>query len=290
MDPPVSPGCVKRAFSLKASGEYPTERVLVSYPHGRTLALAADIDWACDDMVGARGTGYQLVGDTDLSVVGFEPADVLSLLPGTPAPDLIGASLQSVRPRVSVDGEIPGSGPPWRIVFTSPPPGEPTSGIVDVLVSAPTVAPCRAHQLAATVLPGQAGTGMVFATVTIVDTSPRACRLTGPITVSALDSAGQPYAREPFPVEGTGRFPLVLQPRASQRGQNRELEAQTLLEDPVFPGSCPRGWSLPSGWTLALPDGGTVDAADPNRRSRDNITVCDGQFAQGTIALAKWAP
>jgi hypothetical protein len=105
------------------------------------------------------------------------------------------------------------------------------------------------------------------------------------VVISALNGAGQPYAHATFPVDGTGRFPLVLQPKAGQQQPDRFLGASAGLEDPVFPGSCPDGRSLPSGWSLSLPGGATINAADPNRHSRDSVDVCDGAIARGAITL-----
>jgi hypothetical protein len=295
-DPAVSTRCAKRVLSVKANGEDYIDLVVLTYPSNRTLVLAAGTTYStCDSMVDADETGYHLTGRTALWIYGFEPPDPPFPKRSVPARNLVGASLLRRTPRgervmrrgVFVDGEIPGSGPPWRIVFTSPPPGGMATGSLDVLVSVPRVAPCRADQLAATLLPGAAGTGMVFAELAIVDTSATACRLKGPVTISALNRAGDQYARAKSSAHGTGRFPLVLQPRSGRGQRNHGLEAQTTLEDPVFPGSCPDGRSHPSGWSLALPDGGTIDVADPNRHSRDSVEVCDGSIAPGTITLTQ---
>jgi hypothetical protein len=287
---------MRRVLSVKANGEDYIDLVVLTYPSDRTLVLAEGTTYStCDGLVGADKTGYHLTGRSDLWIYGFEPPDLLLPRRSISARDLVGDALLRRTPRgeqvmrhgVSVDGEIPESGPPWRIVFTSPPPGGPATGSLDVLVSVPRVAPCRADQLAATLLPGAAGTGMVFAELAIVDTSANACRLKGPVTISALNPAGDPYARAAFSVYGTGRFPLVLQPRSGRDQQNHGLEAQTSLGDPVFPGSCSDGRSHPSGWSLALPNGGTIDVADPNRDSRDSVDVCDGAIARGTITFTQ---
>jgi hypothetical protein len=192
-----------------------------------------------------------------------------------------------------VVGEVQDAQEPLgSVVWQEPLPGVlADTRAVSLLVAVGPAPRCRSTQLAGRYLQGGVGTGDLFGSIVLFDTSRRPCRVSGHVTLTGLDSHDHP---DTVSTSGLLEPPLTLSPRAT----GRLLDTQPIAvlaatfgfaaevrDDPTVPGGiCYGHETYPSAWSLRLTNEPAVRVPNGGPGSGGRFYTCHGSFSIGKDA------
>jgi hypothetical protein len=187
-----------------------------------------------------------------------------------------------------VDAEHPFGSVVWQEPLPGVGQGSPPQDL-DMLVAVPRAPPCRVDELAGRYLNGGNGTGNHFGNIVLFDTSDRACRIAGRISLTGLDRAGR---ADTVVATETLAPPLVLSPRATPRAVLSRpsgvlaaifgFDAEVRDDPTAVGGLCYSHETYPSTWSLRLGRQRTpLRLRNRGPGSGGRFLTCHGQFGFG---------
>jgi hypothetical protein len=225
--------------------------------------------------------------------------------PGPLIPDVTGlspAAATTVAKRhgltLLVDGaELDTSVPAGTVIFQWPPPVADNPGPgsqLEVIVATPHAPACTPAQLTVSYRGGEAGAGSDFGSIVFRDTSAAACALAGQVSVTGVNTAGDPVTAS---VTSTFAGPGTLSPDAAPVPDGRSpppgeivylwLLTSEYRDGPanVDNGICEPDWVVPASWRITLASGATFTVAnsDPDNSLRlvtsGGLVTCLGRLS-----------
>jgi hypothetical protein len=155
-------------------------------------------------------------------------------------------------------------------------------GPLVLIVATHRVPPCRADQLEGRYQNGGEAMQSQFGAIDLLDTSPRACSLTGRLSLAGIGATGQPDTNT---VSEPIAPPLVLSPRTTLRALARDPAAALIatfsFTRPLIDeanGNCNHR-ETPTAWSLTLNSGVTVLLANGATGEGGPFSSCRGNLS-----------